>query len=200
MTVAPAGKHHAGGRWLAFRNDSGETIPAFAAMRITGVVTIEGRSVIKVDKPNDDNLTNLLFNSPVNVPSGGYGSGTHEFPCYAKYQTASSAVLDEEWGTESGSWALKKDNAGYLIIGGETADRVIVRRAVDGPFELLGKTDASHAKGASGTVSIYSGTPGSETDTTIDLTAFNKFANIDSGKWVWVSLYGGNFYITAAEC
>lgn len=200
MTVVPAAKHHAGGRWLAFRNDSGETIPAFAAMRITGVVTIEGRSVIKVDKPNDDNLTNLLFNSPVNVPSGGYGSGTHEFPCYAKYQTASSAVLDEEWGTESGSWALKKDNTGYLIIGGETSDRVIVRRASDGPFVLLGKTDASHAKGANGTVSLYAGTAGSESDLGINVTAHNKFADVAADKWVGVFIWGGAIYLMAAEC
>ena len=127
MTAAPWGKHHAGGRWLAFRNDSGETIPAFAVMRITGVVTIEGRAVLTVAKPNADSLKNVLFNSSASVSSGGYGSGTYEFPCYAKYQTSSSAVLNDEWGTANGLWALKKDNTGFAIIGGETADRVIVR-------------------------------------------------------------------------
>lgn len=72
--------------------------------------------------------------------------------------------------------------------------------AKDSPPGLLGKTDAAHNKGANGTVSIYAGTPGSETDTTADVTAHNKFANIASGKWVWVAPFDSNWYITAAEC
>lgn len=68
------------------------------------------------------------------------------------------------------------------------------------PTPLLGKTDAAHNKGASGTISIYSGTPGAETDTGENVTAFNKFADLESGKWVWVELYGLNYYLTAGEC
>lgn len=65
---------------------------------------------------------------------------------------------------------------------------------------MLCKTDSSHAKGASGTVSIYSGTPGSETDTTENVTAFNKFANLGSGKWCWVESNGFGWYLVAGEC
>lgn len=65
---------------------------------------------------------------------------------------------------------------------------------------LLGKTDSSHAKGASGTVSIWTGTPGSETDSGVNVTAFNKFANIASDKWVWIDHNGFGWYLTAGEC
>lgn len=64
----------------------------------------------------------------------------------------------------------------------------------------LGKTDASHAKGASGTVSIWSGTPGSEGDTGVNVTAYNRFADLESGKWCWVAWNGIGWYLTAGEC
>lgn len=68
----------------------------------------------------------------------------------------------------------------------------------------LGKTDAAISKGSSGTVSIWSGTPGSETDSTSNLTSCqNKFGDVASGKWVMVAVnpFGitGN-YLIAAEC
>lgn len=66
--------------------------------------------------------------------------------------------------------------------------------------QRLGKTDAAHNKGATGTVSIWSGSPGSEVDTTLNVTAYNRFANVASGKWVWVMHNGDGWYLTAAEC
>lgn len=51
----------------------------------------------------------------------------------------------------------------------------------------IGKTDAAIAKSASGTVSIYSGSsPGSLSDTTVNVTAYARFQRIESGKWVAV--------------
>ena len=89
----------------------------------------------------------------------------------------------------SGDWVWCAHNgSGWYVV------------AKDAPPGLLGKTDAAINKATSGTVSIYAGTPGSETDTTINLTAYNKFANIASGKWVWIAPLDANWYITAAEC
>ena len=65
---------------------------------------------------------------------------------------------------------------------------------------LLGKTNSSHAKAASGTVSVWSGTPGSESDSGLDITAYNKFADVASGKWVWCANNGDGWYLIAAEC
>jgi hypothetical protein len=65
---------------------------------------------------------------------------------------------------------------------------------------MLGKTDASHAKGASGTISIWSGAIGSEVDTGVNVTAYNRFANVTSGKWVMVLSIQGRLYLVAAEC
>ena len=68
-------------------------------------------------------------------------------------------------------------------------------------YALVGKTDAAHNKGANGTISIYSGTdPASLTDTTENVTAYNRFGNIASGKWVFVWTMPWGFEVTAAEC
>lgn len=66
--------------------------------------------------------------------------------------------------------------------------------------QLLGKSDSAITKASSGTVSIWTGTPGSESDSTVNVTAYNRFADVESGKWVWVSHNGYGWYLTAAEC
>lgn len=65
---------------------------------------------------------------------------------------------------------------------------------------MLGKTDSSHAKSASGTISIWAGVEGSESDTGVNVTAYNRFAAVGSGKWVLVVSIQGRLYLAAAEC
>ena len=65
---------------------------------------------------------------------------------------------------------------------------------------MLGKTDASHAKGASGVVSIWSGVEGSEADTGVNVTAYNRFANLATTKWCIVASIQARLYIIAGEC
>lgn len=66
---------------------------------------------------------------------------------------------------------------------------------------LLGKTDASHAKGATGTISIYDGaTLGSEADTGENVTAYNRFADVASGKWVHVLEHIRGYELISCEC
>lgn len=115
------------------------------------------------------------------------------------------------------SWFLGLIAAGVAFTG-DSAKRIarVVRHVEGDPFGggapgfggavpirqvYLGKTDASHAKGASGTVSIYAGaTAGSESDTGVNVTAWNRFADVDSGKWVHVTWRGNGWDLSAAEC
>lgn len=62
---------------------------------------------------------------------------------------------------------------------------------------VLCKTDASHAKGATGTVSIYSST---STDTTNNITATNIYADLETGKWAHARKVNGIWYLIAGEC
>jgi hypothetical protein len=69
------------------------------------------------------------------------------------------------------------------------------------PQSWLGKTDSSHAKGASGTVSVWAGAVGSESDTTFNITSvYNRFANVATTKWVTVTRLHRKPYLTSAEC
>jgi hypothetical protein len=62
----------------------------------------------------------------------------------------------------------------------------------------LGKTDASIAKNASGTVSVWAGS--TEADTLENITSHNRLGLIGSGKWVISAYFNGKWYIIAGEC
>lgn len=66
---------------------------------------------------------------------------------------------------------------------------------------VLVKTDAAHAKGATGTVSIYSGTKGSETDTGENIEGvYNRFADLATGKWALAFPVDSGWELWAGEC
>jgi hypothetical protein len=68
-------------------------------------------------------------------------------------------------------------------------------------YMLIGKTDTAVTKGNSGTISIYSGTSANAlADTGENVTAYNRFANVSSGKWVAVWTMPWGFEFVAAEC
>ena len=65
----------------------------------------------------------------------------------------------------------------------------------------IGKTDAAIDKDGSGTVSVYKGTTkGSETDSGNDVEAYNRFGDIEAGKWVLVEFISGGWEIYQGEC
>jgi hypothetical protein len=66
---------------------------------------------------------------------------------------------------------------------------------------VLCKTTAAWAKGSSATLQIWAGAPGSETNTGVTLTAFNRYAAIATAKFCTVMLHRhGYYYVVAAEC
>lgn len=66
---------------------------------------------------------------------------------------------------------------------------------------LIGKTDAAHNKSASGTISIWDGTSSSGlADSGENITAYNRFGNIQTGKFVAVFTFPWGYEIIAAEC
>lgn len=64
-----------------------------------------------------------------------------------------------------------------------------------------GKTDASHAKSATGTVSVWSGVGGSKSDSGANIdSVYNPYAAVGSGKFVAVTWVDGGPELIAAEC
>ena len=106
-------------RWVPVLNDSGEAIPAFAAMRVTGVDTsVAGETTHKVGKPNSDNQTDVLFNGPCEIGIGLTGIGTPDLPATARYDEGDGTPsAGAEWGVESGGWKLRDSKTGFRVAG-----------------------------------------------------------------------------------
>lgn len=189
-------------------NTTSEEIPAFAAMRISGSRFVatdtdqRGQVVLEVAKANTFGAhADTIINGPRPIAAGGYGTYTAGEIVAALYDTADGTpAANEAWGPRNGVWKLKKNTGGYRIVGGvdSTNGVVIVRRAADVLFD--GKTDAAHNKGADGTVSIWSGSSTTLSDTNENVTAYNRYGNVASGKWVKLVRQSHSWEIVAAEC
>src|SRR5262249_48977009 len=74
----------------------------------------------------------------------------------------------------------------------------------DSPIlSAIGKSNASISKGASGSVSVYKGSAGSETDTGQDVTAWNKAVAIANNKvcvLTWGTGHPDNIYVSLYDC
>lgn len=114
-------------RWHPFKNDSGEAVPAWAALRIVG---IDGNKVLYTcRKPNADGIADVVFNGPAEVPEGGHGLCTRDFPAFVLYDPADGLpAAGQVWGTKANSWKLRKGQSGFIIHGGAVAaeERVYV--------------------------------------------------------------------------
>lgn len=103
--------------WHPVSNSSGETIPAFAAMEITGLDTDTGE--FTVDIPSADNATaNILFNGPVEIEADESGAGTYDMPASARYNTSDGTPGNgADWGVAANDWKLREGYSGFLIQG-----------------------------------------------------------------------------------
>lgn len=102
--------------WRTVLNDSGEEIPAFAIMQITGV---NRDDVVIVDKCSADSTKLFLINggSVIGIDDHGVGYAPMEMPYWVYYDTADGTPANgAQWGPANGSWKAKKDKIGLLMI------------------------------------------------------------------------------------
>lgn len=101
-------------RYLSVKNQSGEVVPPYAVMRI---VETDKEDTIYISKPNKDNDKLIMLNGPSQIGIDGTGLGTIDMPFWAAFNQADGTPGNgEQWGTENGSWKLKKDKRGFLTI------------------------------------------------------------------------------------
>lgn len=110
-------------------------------------------------------------------------------------ETATGAILENVHNrlgdVSADSWVhLKFRGGGWEIVSKE------------GLAVRLGKTTTDHDKDSTELVSLYNpdGTKGSESDTGSDFYAYNRFADLASGKWVLAIKIGSGWDLIAAEC
>ena len=122
-------------RWLPFRNDSGESIPAYSLLRITGVATVNGQIVWLAAKPNSS-TTHLVwaFNGSTTTAIDGYGQCTFDYPAIAKIDTGVSTINNSRYGPSNSQWYIVPSASAtfdLVVILGQSAaqgDTTVVER------------------------------------------------------------------------
>lgn len=192
-----------------FRFKCTAACPAYGVMRITAT-TLDANKwpTFTTAQPNTTFYRRYLVNSGHAALSGGdshyYGYGTFLTSAgYVLYDSANTPAVGQTWGPTNGAWSLSKNYWGFnvtdAVTGTGSEARVFAEQYIVN--HVLGKTNASHAKGASGTINLYTGTLGSETQvTSVTVTAWNRYATVASGKWVECDWVNGGWSVTSAEC
>ncbi len=92
------------------------------------------------------------------------------------------------------------------IRGVESLDRDAIvggpsYRSGDDADVVLCKTTAAWAKGTTATLQIWTGKPGTETNSGVTISAYNRYGAVATGKWCSVALHRhGWYYLIASEC
>lgn len=188
---------------VEFRNNSGETVPYGSVMCISstesGSKTNSVRYVITKPTTTLERVL-LVCQSASGVANGANGEASWLFEGgFVAYDTGTPAI-GESWGPKPSQWTLSKWRYGFTVTGTtQTINGVACISAIQQPVdEFRGKTDATHNKGSSGTVSVYDG---NGTDTTINVSSVeNIFANVATTKAVMCRWCGGKWQLVDGEC
>lgn len=189
---------------IPFSNASGEVIPAYAPLRATDYVEVGDEVLLEVGKP-DGSLFTPYINGPAEVAIGGRGECRLPYAVWCRLESGATPSVGDEFYIDD-NWYGEETNfspvAVRVLSTYQEFDSAVVALVEWIPHViLLGKTDASHSQGATGTVSVWTGTKGSESDSTANVTSvYNRFADVSSGSWVHVMWVNGGWSLTAAEC
>lgn len=112
------------------RNDSGETIPAYSFMQVTGTVEIGGQNFFKVEKSIDPTLLRcpLLINSPREILDGETGLAQYG-PVY-RVKASTSYDVGDRLGPITGSWQAGYGSM-YAVLGVDDLETNLYRVAFD---------------------------------------------------------------------
>lgn len=176
-------------RPIPFMNVSGETIPAFAALAITGVSYESGIAYLLCDKPGTTLVRAYAVNNMFDVPAGLRGT------CF---RTGDVRVLCDEgtpaagegWGPRPGQWSLAQGYPGFTMQGVVDGEHGIAKALAEPIGGLLIKTTAPVASGAStSNYRVYTGTQGSEADagfTSVPAALNRSGQSLAADEWAWL--------------
>lgn len=150
-------------RVFAFKNDTGEEIPPFACMVISGATEEDGEIVFSIRKPTqaDEDLQEpaaILFNSIQPVPNDEFGVGYRDFPLQALVDQPSAAyAAGTKLGPIFNSWMLGTKGSCFRVICEDLTDPHVVSNTGIYFIEAYhGKTDF-HIARATTTITAFAG-------------------------------------------
>lgn len=100
-------------------NDSGETIPTYACMQVTGTEEIGEQNYLVVDKPADTNgdAGSFVFNGPHEIADNEEGIAQFG-PVVRAFKNTGTVTGGEHWIPVSGQWYIAQDDAGQFVAAG----------------------------------------------------------------------------------
>ena len=190
--------------WIRFTNGSGEVIPPYAFMRITGATFDDDEIVLQCAKPNTTFQRFGVVNGPFQVGP----DATDEGLCTTLAQgglvqvESASAAFGQTWGPTASQWYLTRYRYGFDIFGGaQTAGSIIVATAQQHPVnQVWGQTDGAITNGSTGTVEVYDGNDAAIASTTLTGVKNKTGRDIADNKKVWLGYFGGAWHILSDEC
>lgn len=145
--------------YIYVRNDSGEEVPAFACMQVTGTVESGGQNYIKVNKPTDTNGDDgrYLFNGVAPIEAGGYGVA-YDGPFVRMLTDGSSITVGDLWEPEIGQWTVTPGGTQFSAVGADDIKTDVMRAFILGGGVGSGKIFFTVDSAAvAGTSSPYNG-------------------------------------------
>lgn len=182
---------------LLFRNDSGETCPAYACMEITGTVELDGINYVKITKPSA--LTKrYLFNGHIEVADGDCGKAQWG-PTYRVYKNSGTVTLNNRWRPTVNQWYLTKGAGHYIVIGEDDVESNVFRILHDSSIRMyrFSLTESLSDGTASATIKELDGT-------TVETLVVNDpeliATALTSGNTGYCYLQDGQIYWIQAGC
>jgi hypothetical protein len=144
-----------GERGILFRNDSGEEIPAYGLMHITGCVD-DKFNYVTVDKPATANLirSKILINGPTAVPDGEEGTAQTGPIFRLIHDDAISYQAGDRVGYKDGSF-LAGLNPTFLVLGEDDIEENCLRVMFD-DTEIFGVSASTITSSTAGNVTVIS--------------------------------------------
>ena len=110
---------------LPVSNTDTVVLPSWSIAEVTGVTD----GVLSVRRPASDDIDDVVIIGETQVEPSGQGVAYNEYPIKVRYdQNDGTPAHGETWGVASGNSLLKKDNTGFVILGGAQGGSVVVRR------------------------------------------------------------------------
>jgi len=113
---------------IYIRNDTGETIPPFACLQVTGAVDTGGQNYITVDKPVDQTgvAGKYLFNGIAPVEVDGYGLA-HDGPLVRMLTDGSTVTCGDSWQPDVGEFSVIPGGSMFSAVGEDDIETNIMR-------------------------------------------------------------------------
>lgn len=201
--VGPAARPNRGARegWHSFKNSGSQTVPPYGVMRVLGsTVAIPGdphNVLLECQRPDTTFARIYAVNGPIEVAAGQFGEC--RLPPFDNvevlYDTAATPSLGEGWGPKPDSFKLTKHYPASGIVIATLSDLEGSETVLVSWHPItsgIGKANGSISNRASGAISIWHGTLGSESEISdMDPTAFNLGPPLESGDWInWDHING----------